>query len=183
MRLLGQPVHCLRHAVEEEGLGLLLASVTVGRRDQFLALGTASVANRSGKTGLQRTTQPDVEEVRQVCVADVVVVGRIGGDDLVGRAPCVVTASACALAPAPSYRKVQQALLYRSQSKFPSQLPAEPEKGFASGVVPPSVMPVEQTCCAKRIHLIAPSHHAAPSDLKSRLSSYPKPKYTLTASA
>jgi hypothetical protein len=39
VRLLGQAVHRLRHAVEEEGLGLLLAAVAVGRGHQFLGLG------------------------------------------------------------------------------------------------------------------------------------------------
>ena len=49
MRLLGEAMHRLRHAVEEEALRLLLASVAVGRGDQFFSLGTASVAKRSGK--------------------------------------------------------------------------------------------------------------------------------------
>ena len=39
MRLLGEAVHRLRHAVEEESLGLLLAAVAVGRGDQLLGLG------------------------------------------------------------------------------------------------------------------------------------------------
>ncbi len=39
VRLLGEAVHRLRHAVEEERLRLLLAAVAVGRGDQFLGLG------------------------------------------------------------------------------------------------------------------------------------------------
>jgi hypothetical protein len=39
VRLLGQPVHGLGHAVEEEGFGLFLAAVAVGRGDEFLGLG------------------------------------------------------------------------------------------------------------------------------------------------
>jgi hypothetical protein len=34
--------------------------------------------------GAERSAQPDVEEIRQVGVADVVVVRRVGGDDFVG---------------------------------------------------------------------------------------------------
>ena len=51
MRLLGQPVHRLRHAVEEERLCLLLAAMAVGRGHQLFGLGHSSVAKRSGKTG------------------------------------------------------------------------------------------------------------------------------------
>ncbi len=83
MRLLGEAVHRLRHAVEEERLRLLLAAVAVGRGDQLLGLGHGERGEEVGEDGPQRAAQPDVEEVRQVGVADVVVVGRIGGDDLV----------------------------------------------------------------------------------------------------
>ena len=94
MRLLGKTVHCLRHAIKEEGLGLLLAAVAVRRGNQFLGLGTAQSGEEIGKDWLQRTAQPDVEEVRQVGVADVVVVGRIGGNKFVV-ARCFVPASSC----------------------------------------------------------------------------------------
>ncbi len=82
MRLLGEAVHRLRHAVEEEGLGLLLAAVAVGRGDQFLGLGHRERGEEIGEDRPQRATQPDIEEVRQIGVADVVVVGRVGRDDL-----------------------------------------------------------------------------------------------------
>ena len=82
MRLLGEAVHRLRHAVEEERLRLLLAAVAVGRGHQLLGLGHGERGEEVGEDGLQRAAQPDVEEVRQVGVADVVVVGRVGGDDL-----------------------------------------------------------------------------------------------------
>ena len=51
MRLLGEAVHRLCHAIEEEGLRLLLAPVAVGVATNSSALGTARVAKRSGKTG------------------------------------------------------------------------------------------------------------------------------------
>jgi hypothetical protein len=85
VRLLGQAVHRLRHAVEEERLGLLLAAVAVGRGDQFLGLGHGQRGEEVGEDGPQRAAQPDVEEVREVGVADVVVVGRVGGDELARR--------------------------------------------------------------------------------------------------
>ena len=82
MRLLGEAVHRLRHAVEEERLRLLLAAVAVRRGDQFLGLGHGERREEVGKDWPQRAAQPDVEEVRQVGVADVVVVGRIGRNNL-----------------------------------------------------------------------------------------------------
>ena len=83
VRLLGEAVHRLRHAVEEERLRLLLAAVAVGRSDQLLGLGHGERGEEVGEDGLQRAAQPDVEEIRQVSVANVVVVWRIGGDDSV----------------------------------------------------------------------------------------------------
>ena len=83
VRLLGEAVHRLRHAVEEECLGLLLAAVAIGRGDQFLGLRHGERGEEVGEDRLQRAAQPDVEEVRQVGVADVVVVGRVGGDNAV----------------------------------------------------------------------------------------------------
>ena len=38
MGLLGQPVHCLRHAIEEKRLGFLFAAMSVRCRNQFLRL-------------------------------------------------------------------------------------------------------------------------------------------------
>ena len=94
VRLLGEAVHRLRHAVEEERLGLLLAAVAIRRGDQFLGLGHGERGEEVGEDGPQRATQPDVEEVRQVGVADVVVVGRVGGDDACPYCSICVAASA-----------------------------------------------------------------------------------------
>jgi hypothetical protein len=65
MRLLGEPVHRLGHAIEKEGLGLLLAAVAVGRRHQFLGLGHGQRGEKVREKRAQRAAQPDVEEVRQ----------------------------------------------------------------------------------------------------------------------
>ena len=83
MRLLGEAVHRLCHAVKKERLRLLLAAVAVGRGDQFLGLGHGERGEEIGEDGLQRTAQPDVEEVRQIGIADVVVVGRVSRDKFV----------------------------------------------------------------------------------------------------
>ena len=90
VRLLGEAVHRLRHAVEKERLRLLLAAVAIGRGDQLLGLGHGERGEEVGEDRLQRAAQPDVEEVRQVGVADVVVVGRVGGNDA-----CRRTSSDC----------------------------------------------------------------------------------------
>ena len=63
MRLLGEAVHRLRHAVEEERLRLLLAAVAIGRGDQFLGLGHSERGEEVREDRLQRAAQPDVEEV------------------------------------------------------------------------------------------------------------------------
>ena len=81
VRLLGEAVHRLRHAVEEECFRLLLAAMAVRRGDQLLGLGHGERGEEIGEDRLQRAAQPDVEEVREVSVTDVVVVGRIGRDD------------------------------------------------------------------------------------------------------
>ena len=82
MCLLGEAVHGLRHAAQEEGLGLLLAALAIRRGNEFLCFGHGQCGKEVGEDGSQRAPQPDVEEVRQVGVADVVVVRRVRGDDL-----------------------------------------------------------------------------------------------------
>ena len=62
-----------------------LLAVSVGRGHQLLGLGHGERGEEVREDGLQRAAQPDVEEVRQVGVADVVVVRRIGGDDSIAR--------------------------------------------------------------------------------------------------
>ena len=51
MRLLGEAVHGLRHAVEEESFGLLLAAVAIGCGDQFLGLGHSECGEEVGEYG------------------------------------------------------------------------------------------------------------------------------------
>jgi hypothetical protein len=51
VRLLGEPVHRLGHAIEEEGLGLLLAAVAVGRCHQFFGLGHGQRGEKIGENG------------------------------------------------------------------------------------------------------------------------------------
>jgi hypothetical protein len=61
----------------------LLAAVAVGRGNQFFGLGHGQRGVQLGEDRPQAAAQPDVEEVGQVGVADVVVVRRVGGNDLV----------------------------------------------------------------------------------------------------
>lgn len=53
------------------------------QRRQFLRLGHLQRGEQVGQDWFQRTAQPDIKEIGQIRVADVVVVGRINGDDLV----------------------------------------------------------------------------------------------------
>ena len=77
MRLLSEAMHRLSHSVEEERLCLLLTAMSVGGCNQFLDLGHGERGEQVGKDWPKRAAQPDIEEVREVCVTDVVVVGRI----------------------------------------------------------------------------------------------------------
>ena len=81
MRLLGETVHRLRHAIKEERLRLFLAAMPIGRSDQFLGLWHRERGEEIREERLQRAPQPDVEEVRQIGVADIVVVGWSSGTD------------------------------------------------------------------------------------------------------
>ena len=82
MGLLRQPVHGAGHAIHEEGFGSFLAAVTVGCGHQFFSLGYSQCGEQTREYWPQRAAQPDVEEVGEVSVADIVVVGRISRNDL-----------------------------------------------------------------------------------------------------
>ena len=49
MGLDGEIVHCLRHAIQEELLGLLLRAVAVWRGDEFLSLRHGDGGKQIGK--------------------------------------------------------------------------------------------------------------------------------------
>ena len=130
VRLLGEAVHRLRHAVKEERLRLLLAAVAIRRGNQFFGLGHGERGEEVGEDGLQRAAQPDIEEVRQVGVADVVVVGRIGGNDAVGRDLSVLQHP-----PDPRFHPWQVDYFPLSSlrlSTMPRKSPPAPAKGLAS---------------------------------------------------
>ena len=68
------------HAVLEEIARLFHAAVeAVGRGDQLLRLGHEHGAEEFGIGAFQRLPHPDVEKVGEVGIADVVVIGRVGG--------------------------------------------------------------------------------------------------------
>jgi hypothetical protein len=81
--LLCDAAHGLAHTVEEEDLRLLLAAMSVRRCNQFLGFGHGERSEKVGEDGLQRVAQPHVEEVREVGVTNIVIVGWIGGDNSV----------------------------------------------------------------------------------------------------
>ena len=76
----GQVVQRAGHAFHEEALGGLFAAVTVGGGDQLFRLRRSDGGVEVGKDRSERAAQPDVEEVGQVGVADVVVVGWVSGN-------------------------------------------------------------------------------------------------------
>ncbi len=85
MRLLGEAVHRLRHSVEKEGLCLLpCCRGDMGARPTPQPL-ARQAWRRDWENWLQRTAQPNVEEIRQVRVADVVVVRWVCRNNLSGQ--------------------------------------------------------------------------------------------------
>ena len=80
MRLSGKTLHRLFIPARKKVFRLLLVPMPVWGRDQFLGLRHGQRGEEVGEDEPQRAAEPDVEEVREICVADVVVVGRIGGD-------------------------------------------------------------------------------------------------------
>ena len=77
MRLFGDVVHGRGHAIEEELLRAFLAAVAIRRGDQLFSLGHGDGGEQRREGAAQRAAQPDIEEIRQVGIADVVVVRRI----------------------------------------------------------------------------------------------------------
>src|SRR4051812_16328068 len=75
-----EALHRLRHAAEEKLLSLLLATMTVGCSDKFINLRDRYRGEQLWEYRAERPPQPHIEEVRQVGVADVVIVRRIGGE-------------------------------------------------------------------------------------------------------
>ena len=77
MRLLRQVVHGTSHAIEEKRFGLLLTPVAVRCSYQLFRLGHRQRCIQAGVYRLQAFAQPDIEEIRKVCIANVVIVRRI----------------------------------------------------------------------------------------------------------
>src|SRR6185369_1224944 len=82
MGLLSELVHRLRHALKEERLCLLFAAVSVGCGDKLLNLRHCKRGKKLGEDGLQRATQPYIEEIRKISIANIVVIGRVSGYNL-----------------------------------------------------------------------------------------------------
>lgn len=55
--------------------------MAVGRCHQLFDLGYGKCSEDVGNDSLQNTTKPNIKEIRQVSVAYIVIVGRIGGDE------------------------------------------------------------------------------------------------------
>ena len=81
--LSSKTLHRLSHPGQKKGLRLLLVPMPVWSGDQFFGLRHGERGEQVREYRFQGAAQPDIEEIGQVGVADVVVVGRIGGGDLV----------------------------------------------------------------------------------------------------
>lgn len=74
----------VQHSVLKEIPRLFSAALkAVGGRHQFFRLGHQHGAEQLGVGVFQRLPHPDIEEIGQVCIADVVIIGRVGGDHYV----------------------------------------------------------------------------------------------------
>ena len=76
---------------------LLVATESVRGGHQFLCLGCQEGAEEGRVDPRERVAEPDVEEVGEVGVADVVVVGRVGARSSAGAALIEAGASSCSL--------------------------------------------------------------------------------------
>ena len=156
VRLLGKAVHRLRHAVEKERLCLFLAAVAVGRSDQLLGLWHGQRGEEVGEDRLQRAAQPDVEEVREIGIADVVVVGWIGGDKLAERTVCA-RIRLCAASATCLRKEASSALI--------SIRPAEPVAALFPNGDCLCVIPCHrdrlsrETCCGMSSSLVFQTHN------------------------
>ncbi|MNP34495.1 hypothetical protein D3C76_1277840 [compost metagenome] len=83
MGLLGEVMHGCGHTVKEERLRLVLATMSVRGGDQLLSLRYCQGGIQIRENRPQYTAQPDIEKVREIGVADIVVVGWICGDKFV----------------------------------------------------------------------------------------------------
>ena len=83
MRLLGEAEDRLRHPVQKEALGRISTAMPVGGRDQLVRLGNRQRGKEVRIDRPYRTAQPDIEEVGEISITDVVVVGRVGRNDFV----------------------------------------------------------------------------------------------------
>src|SRR5438094_3158925 len=66
--------------LEESFCLLLVASKTIRRCHQLLSFGREQCTEETGIDHAERTPQPHIEEIREVSVADIVVVWRIRAD-------------------------------------------------------------------------------------------------------
>ena len=57
--------------------------MAIGSGDQLLLLGRGQHPEQIGIDRPQRPLHPDKEEIRQIGIADIVIIGRIGGDNCV----------------------------------------------------------------------------------------------------
>ena len=81
MNFLSESLHCPLHAIHEEPFRVVFPSMAVRSGDQFLGLRYRQCSKQLREDRLQRATEPHVEEVRQLSVADVVVVGGVRTDN------------------------------------------------------------------------------------------------------
>ena len=77
MSLFCEATHGFGHPIHKEGLGRFLRAVTIGSRDQFFGLRDGNRGEEGGQDWFQGAAEPDVEEVGEVSVTDIIVVGRI----------------------------------------------------------------------------------------------------------
>ena len=89
----------VQHSVLKEIPSFFGAALkAVGGRHQFFCLGHQHGAEQLGVGVFQRLPHPDIEEIGQVCIADVVIIGRVRGNHNVPQAAvalCVKLTNFC----------------------------------------------------------------------------------------
>ncbi|EEF27749.1 conserved hypothetical protein [Ricinus communis] len=77
VRVVGHAAHRMGHAGEKKLLSRFLSAVAIRRGHQLFGFRNGDGREQRRKDGAQGPPQPDVKEIRQVGVADVVVVRRV----------------------------------------------------------------------------------------------------------
>ena len=75
--MLCNAMHGLRHTIKEKFFRIFLAPMSVWRSNKFLHLGNRKSRKKLWENRTKRPAHPEIKEVRQIRITNVIVVWRI----------------------------------------------------------------------------------------------------------